>query len=753
MKPIYITGSGIVSAIGIGKDETLASLKAGKTGIRKMKYLDSCHEELPVGEVQLSNEEMVQALGIADDLRYTRTALMGRLALREALEEAQLEGEALKKVPFISATTVGGMDRREAYHAQEADCEGVFAEIATHNCASSTEMIAEQFGEFASLSTLSTACSSATNAIITGANMLRCGLAEIVVVGGAESLSKFHLNGFNALMILDHEQCKPFDRDRAGLNLGEGAAYLVLETEESARKRGVKPQCVLSGYGNACDAFHQTASSPEGDGACLAMQEALQLAGLKPEEIDYINAHGTGTPNNDESESHAIQRVFGEHLPPVSSTKSFTGHTTSASGSIEAIFCMLALQHQFLPQNINWHEPMECGIIPVTDQQPKHEIRHIQSNAFGFGGNDSSMILSRSEERLRVGELCSGMGERRKEKCGARRIFIQAAEQISIQNPLSEEWMEEPLHYEEPLVKAVNPSFRDYMAANEARRMGGLMKRALVTTLKVLGETGIEHPEAIITGTSIGSLDYTERILDGMTENGEQALSPTYFMQSTHNTVGSALAIYTKTHGYNTTYSHGALSFDLTVLDAWMQMQLGKISTALVGGHDEMVDSYFSLLKKTGYVGVEGMVPCGEVAMSMMLNTSESVDRLCELAGVRICFRPTQEMFQQQLDQMLAEAGMTMADISAVMTGMNGNPANDQCYQETINTFFADKPLLDYKHLFGENYTVSALGLYAAAHILRGVRSEEGGVRNDLQSILLLNQTQEGECSMILLKR
>ena len=188
-------------------------------------------------------------------------------------------------------------------------------------------------------------------------------------------------------MILDHEQCCPFDRDRAGLNLGEGAAYLVLETEASVKKRGVKPLCVLSGYGNACDAFHQTASSPEGEGAYLAMQEALQLAGLKPEDIQYINAHGTGTPNNDESESHAIQRVFGEHLPPVSSTKSFTGHTTSASGSIEAVFCMLALQYQFLLPNLNWHTPMENGIVPVMTQEPQGEIRHILSNAFGFGGN------------------------------------------------------------------------------------------------------------------------------------------------------------------------------------------------------------------------------------------------------------------------------------------------------------------------------------------------------------------------------
>ena len=397
MEPIFITGTGVVSAIGVGKEETLASLRAAKTGIGKMKYLSSIHSDLPVGEVPLSNEEMVQKLGIAESLFHTRSALMGRLALREALEEAGLKGDALKEAHFISATTVGGMDRRETYYEQEKVCNNNYAIIATHNCGTCSEMIAEGFGEFASLSTASTACSSATNAIITGANMLRCGLADIVVVGGTECLTKFHLNGFNALMILDAQQCRPFDRDRAGLNLGEGAAYLVMETEASMRKRGAKPLCVLSGYGNACDAFHQTASSPDGDGAFLAMQEALQLAGMKPEDIQYINAHGTGTPNNDKSESHAIQRVFGDHLPPVSSTKSFTGHTTSASGSIEAVFCILALQHQFLPENINWKTPFEGGIIPVTDQQPKEEIRHILSNAFGFGGNDSSIILSKCE--------------------------------------------------------------------------------------------------------------------------------------------------------------------------------------------------------------------------------------------------------------------------------------------------------------------------------------------------------------------
>lgn len=399
IEPIFITGAGIVSAIGIGKEETLASLISGKSGIRKMKYLPSRHRDIPVGEVQLSNTEMISLLGTEDGVGLSRTSLIGRLALREALEEADLKGDAHRFVPFISATTVGGMDRRELFHAEEEDCDMLNAKIATFNCASSTEEIVEPFGDFASLSTVSTACSSATNAIIVGANMLRCGLAETVVVGGTECLSMFHLNGFNSLMILDQQPCRPFDKNRAGLNLGEGAGYLVMETAESFKKRGVKPLCKLIGYGNACDAFHQTASSPDGEGAFLAMQKALRMAGLLPVDIQYINAHGTGTPNNDESESQAIKRVFGNTIPSVSSTKSFTGHTTSASGSIEAIICVLALIHQFIPQNLNWRTPMDNGIIPVTQSIQDADLRNILSNAFGFGGNDSSLIFSRYDER------------------------------------------------------------------------------------------------------------------------------------------------------------------------------------------------------------------------------------------------------------------------------------------------------------------------------------------------------------------
>lgn len=341
-----------------------------------------------------------------------------------------------------------------------------------------------------------------------------------------------------------------------------------------------------------------------------------------------------------------------------------------------------------------------------------------------------------------------------------RHIYIQAAEQISMQQPLSEQWMDEPIRYDDALVKAVNPAFRDYLAPNDVRRMGNLMKRALVATLKVLDETSVHHPDAIITGTSLGSLDYSERFLDAMVENGEQTLSPTYFMQSTHNTVGSTLSIYTKNNGYNTTYSHGALSFSLALLDAWMQICLGRISTALVGGFDEMVDNYYELLAKTGYVGVSGMVPCSEVTMSMLLNTDASVDYLCELAGISISHHPDHVGLKQQVEKMLKEVELSWTDLSAVMTGINGNDTNDEPYHQLVREFFPDLPHLHYKHIFGENHTSSALGIYAAAHCLkRGVIPQfmyaepPASPCASPRNILFVNVTNSRDYSFVLLKK
>lgn len=572
---IAITGEGIVSAIGLNKQEVLQSLQEGRTGIGEMKYLQSVHHELPVGEVDLSNEQMKEKLGIPSMQMMSRTSLMGMLAIDQALKEAHVEVANLRaikadgkplRIVLVSGTTVGDMDITELCFDQW-EKQGSFEFLQHHDCGNSTRLMADHFGIFDEVTTLSTACSSAANAIMLGARLLEAGEADLVVAGGTEALTRLHLNGFNSLMILDHEPCRPFDTTRAGLNLGEGAAFVVLESEEMAQLRKVTPHAYLTGYGNACDAFHQTASSENGEGAYLAMTEALAMAHLSAKDIQYVNAHGTGTPNNDQSESISLKRVFGDEMPMVSSTKSFTGHTTSASGSIETVICILAMQHHFLPANLGWKNPMENGILPTMGTQ-NVDLENVLCNSFGFGGNDSSLVIS-----LHPKESTSTI---------MRDAKIEVLSKVEI---TSEEQLADIRKYVKPL---------------EARRMGKIMKSSLLSSLEALQQAGIEVPDSIITGTAYGCLENSERLMEQIKEEGEGMLKPTFFMQSTHNTIGSNIAIKTHCHGYNVTYTQESHSLEWAIRDAELLLRSGKVKNVLVGCHDESTPFFNTLLEKDG---------------------------------------------------------------------------------------------------------------------------------------------------------
>ena len=591
---IAITGEGIVSAIGLNKQEVLSSLQEGRTGIGEMHYLQSVHHELPVGEVKLSNEQMKETLGISPGKVMSRTALMGMLAIQQALEDAGFtatpseNGMVLSRdtssepsrILLVSGTTVGGMDitelsydrlSRQLERGESLSPEDIEL-LKHHDCGNSTQQMADYFGIFDDVTTISTACSSAANAIMLGVRLLKMGRADVVVAGGTEALSRFHLNGFNSLMILDHEPCRPFDATRAGLNLGEGAAFVVLEPEEQAKARKVEPHAYLTGYGNACDAFHQTASSENGEGAYLAMMEALQTAHLKPSDIQYVNAHGTGTPNNDQSESVSLHRVFGDKMPWVSSTKSFTGHTTSASGSIETVISILALQHHFVPGNLGWKNQMENGITPTLGES-NVQLENVLCNSFGFGGNDTSLVISAKPKGDTIEDLLSRSVFEDLDLEIVSKVEIDSADQLA--------------------------DIKKYVKPLEARRMGQLMKSSLLSSLEALQQAGIDCPDAVITGTTYGCLENSERLLEEIKTEGEGMLKPTYFMQSTHNTISSNIAIKTHCHGYNVTYTQGNKSLPWAILDAEMLLANGKAKNVLVGWHDESAPFFNRLLEQS----------------------------------------------------------------------------------------------------------------------------------------------------------
>jgi 3-oxoacyl-[acyl-carrier-protein] synthase-1 len=395
---VFITGFGIISSIGSGYKETLASLIAEKSGIGEITLLDTVHKgKFPIAEVKMTRDELLIATGNPGRKNLTRTALLGMIAAREAVDSAGMVNMTSYRTGLISANTVGGMDRSELFYQSflQDNRKGKLMDVINHDCGDSTERIAKHIGIKHFVTTISTACSSSANAIMFGAELIKSRKFDRIIAGGTDSVTKFTLNGFNTLMILDKQSCRPFDDNRAGLTLGEGAAFVVLESEEAVRQEGKQIICELKGYGNANDAYHQTASSPEGTGATLAMGIALSMSGIQPNQIDYINVHGTGTLNNDLSEGIAIEKIFGEKVPSFSSTKSFTGHTLGAAGAIEAVMSILAIRHGMIWPNLNFTIPMkELKIRPESRLIKDIEVRNVLSNSFGFGGNNSTLIFS-----------------------------------------------------------------------------------------------------------------------------------------------------------------------------------------------------------------------------------------------------------------------------------------------------------------------------------------------------------------------
>lgn len=394
---VAITGMGIISSIGNNLEENFQSLIEKTSGISRIKNIETHHKNhIKVGEIKATNDELISVLKLPTSNNYSRTALLAEIAVKEAVRKANINDIEAYKTGLISATSVGGMDMTEKhYHSQFEESKNR-KYIESHPVADATTKIANRLKITDFVTTISTACSSSANAIMLGARMIKAGKLDRVIVGGADCLSKFTINGFKTLMILSEENCRPFDQNRTGLNLGEAAAFLVLESDKVIAKENKEVLAYVSGYANANDAFHQTASSENGEGATLAMTEALKVAKLSPKHIDYINAHGTATENNDNSESKAILRVFENKVPNLSSTKAFTGHTLAAAAAIEAVYSILSLQKGLIFPNLNFNTPIEeTGIVPETDVVQK-EMHHVLSNSFGFGGNCSTLIFSKA---------------------------------------------------------------------------------------------------------------------------------------------------------------------------------------------------------------------------------------------------------------------------------------------------------------------------------------------------------------------
>ncbi len=393
-----MSGLGIVSPYGAGVKSFWTGLAAGTCAIKPITLIDTegfrsrIAAEVPA--------EVVATLGVSR--RRSRADRLALAAAREALADAGLEGAARRRAALLIGAVGGGMLEGEDWYWGElrGRPSGSMRALRSILPLSHAETLGGRLGLTGPKETVVMACASGAASIALGADLVRAGVTPTALVGGVDALTHICFMGFNALKLLDPTPCRPFDRDRRGMSIGEAAAFLVIEDADHCRARGGRVHARLAGYGMTTDAHHVTAPHPEGEGMIHAMEQALADAGLAPSAVGYVNAHGTGTPQNDRAEALALRRVFGEGGVLLSSTKSLVGHTMAAAGSVEAAATILALQHGLLPptaglEHVDPEVPFDC--LPITARPA--EVGAALSNSFGFGGQNVSLLFEKAAGR------------------------------------------------------------------------------------------------------------------------------------------------------------------------------------------------------------------------------------------------------------------------------------------------------------------------------------------------------------------
>ena len=394
----------MVTALGTGWTTNADGFRAGRVAIRPVTVFDASRQRVKVaGEVQLPPVLPDTLLPARHVRRLDRASKMLLLAAHEAWQQSGWEPS--EGLPVVLGTTSGGMSLGEAYYRQAIRTPRSHrrqpTRVLQYQAQRQALDLADAFGFSGPIAIIANACASGANAIGHAWELLRRGHAQRVLTGGYDALSQLVFAGFDSLQALSPTRCRPFDAHRDGLALGEGAAVLMLETLEHAQRRGANILGEMAGYGAATDTHHLTQPHPQGDAAFATMTAACQSAGVTPEQIGYINAHGTGTPLNDSVEAAAINRWAGELAPriPVSSTKSSVGHLLGAAGAVEVVICLMALREQWLPPTATLESPDPLCAFPVLQKPAIGRLEYALTNSFGFGGANATVVLRKWESK------------------------------------------------------------------------------------------------------------------------------------------------------------------------------------------------------------------------------------------------------------------------------------------------------------------------------------------------------------------
>jgi 3-oxoacyl-(acyl-carrier-protein) synthase len=699
-----ITGLGIVTAAGCGVDEVWAAITSGASGLKPLSLFQSPrYGQMLVGEI---NRDLTE---LGSPLRGSRSDKLGWLAARDALASAKISLPPIaERAGIVLGCSVGGSFDSEHFLTALIKRGKMRARPTRfHECHSAVDLIANDFGLLGPSLTIATACSSGAQAIATAAELIMAGEADVMLAGGADSLSLMTWGGFNSLLLTDGAGCRPFDAARSGMTLGEGAALLVIESEAAAQKRGAKILARLAGWGASCDAHHATAPHPEGAGALAAMQSALRRADLDAAAIDYVNAHGTGTRDNDLAEAKAMKKLFGAIVPPFSSTKRFFGHTLAASGAIEAVVCVEALRRQELPPNPGFTTPdAAMGLEPVITLRPA-ALNHVMSNSFGFGGNNAALIFSRPETTPRTlapkpaRVVIAGLGVIGPGAVGGREV--------------------------EPPLPPANVSVHDCgalteaatLTSNQRRRFSRLIQMALLTARHSHRPDPAQRL-AVAIGTGMGCLDTAALFIENLIAKDEREPMPAQFPNSVHNAAAAQVAIDQGARGLNSAPTCGDISFECALWQGISQLANGEADCVLTGAVDELNKYILGIGQRWG-IWNEQIRP-GEGAMIASLMRADAASApLARVTAVRL--GRWRKPFDAEREADWIMSAVELKDVDVILSGAGGWLELEEKYAAVAATLAAraGRPLEQqaYKQHCGEFSSASAFGFSIAVEVAR----------------------------------
>lgn len=675
---VYIAGTGIISALGRGLTTTEKALRENTSAIAPLHVFPLLQEEhLPVGQIP-----------------DVDTALFPPRTHRLAVDAALMAMADCPEPPdavILGCTTGGILTTEQLLRDNEENKEA----YRYHGLLSVAEEIARECNCHGPVLTISTACSSSAVAIALALNMLRTGRMRRILVGGADSLSRLTYFGFHSLQLVDRKGCRPLDASRQGMAVAEGAAMLLLTTIPSQNA-----QAILFGAGLSCDAYHPTAPHPEGRGAQEAMRAALADAGLTTSNVDYINLHGTGTPDNDLAESKAVTALF-PSPPPVSSIKGATGHSLAAAGAIEAVVATLAVSRGFIPGNTGCRQPDPAlGLIPqiVSSDQP---VATVLSNSFGFGGNNGCLVIGRADS------------ERRYLACRGNHTGLLAIHgSACLTGAGLKDATLAALKTGAAVAGMVGTDLiQKHLPAKQIRRIKRLARLSLLLATAAHEDSKrADKPSSVFMGTGWGALSETYDFLNRLQESAEQYPSPTDFVGSVHNGPASQIAMLFNATGANVTTSGGDYSFEHALLAADHLLEETGHSALLLGA-DEGHEPLSSRLDPSIAAGS----PLADGGGALYINRDPQGAQC--LVRLSFCGKgPEEEMPTALLDALGGKEGMRRG-CAAVFAGIPAGMSDQGDRQvEHFRTRIGDRlPLCRYRRFTGEFASASAVAAVLAA--------------------------------------